>query len=293
MELLITIVIFCLFLSISYFRKKNTEYMWKKFAISSGLSITPAKYLFDFPKITGLYKNFNISLFTGTREIKYVRISGDTLRQLENIIHTDRLKSLTGEKWSEKKLVHRLKSLNYNQREIELILSHTTAEEEKNLKPRKHTVTYTFIMMYPLSSYNGFNIHIYSNGYFSKKIESACKAISDRFIETGDSEFDRAFVIKSDNHEKALKVITCETRKKLLKYKMPVDIFISGKSIAFETEGIIKSLSFLNNIVEIMADTGEMMFDESQKSCPFCGEILSSKDKFCISCGKILNTNDR
>ncbi len=289
MELLITIVIFFLFLSISYFRKKNTEYMWKKFAISSGLSITPAKYLFDFPKITGLYRNFNISLFAGTREIKYVRISGDTLSKLKDTINTDRLKSLISEIFSEKKLTHRLKSLNYNHREIELILSHTTAEEEKSLKPRKYTVTYTFIMMYRLSSYKGFNIHIYSNGYFSKKVESACKAISDRFIETGDSEFEKAFVIKSDNPEKALKVITCETRKKLLTYKIPVDILISGKSIEFETEGIIKSLSFLNNIVEIMADTGEMMFQESQKSCTFCGEMLSLKDKFCINCGKTFN----
>jgi len=287
MELLITIVIFFLFLSISYFRKKNTEYIWKKFAISSGLSITPAKYLFDFPKITGLYRNFNISLCTGTRTVKYVRITGNTLNKLKDNMNTDRLKTLMSEKFTEKKLTCRLKAINYSHREIELILLNTESETENELKTGKKTDVYTFIFMYLPCPYESFKIHIYSNGYFSKKIESACKAIYERFIETGDSEFDRAFVIKSDNPEKALKVITCETRKKLLTYKIPVDIFISGKSIEFETEGIIKSLPFLNNIVETMADMGEMM--ESQKSCPFCGEMLSLKDKFCINCGKTLN----
>lgn len=293
MELLITAIIFLLFLSISYFSKKKAEYVWKKFARSSELSVTPGKYLFDLPGITGKYRIFNISLCAGTRVVKYVRITGNTLNKLKDNMNTDRLKTLMSEKFTEKKLTCRLKAINYSHREIELILLHTEAEPGNDLKSGEKTDVYTFIFMYPPCQYESFKIHIYSNGYFSKKIESACKAISDRFIETGDSEFDRAFVIKSDNPEKAMKVINSNIRKKLLKYKNPVDIFISGKAIEFETEGIIKNLPVLNNTAEILADTGEMMFNDLHPTCPFCGEILSSKDKFCISCGKILKTNDR
>jgi len=75
--------------------------------------------------------------------------------------------------------------------------------------------------------------------------------------------------------------------------------FVAYKQIPFDdddfvvTKTIIKRLPLLNNTAEILADTGEMMFNDLHPTCPFCGEILSSKDKFCISCGKILKTNGR
>ena len=145
-------------------------------------------------------------------------------------------------------------------------------------------------------------------------------------IETGDREFDKVFIIKSQTPQKIAKLLTQELRQKMLSRQIFIDISLSGQGISYTASvrglkdtGAIEYLSDImselaKNACKIEGITGQEReritdsgpsYEQSdgdftgnssrvqsdrngEKLCSSCGASVPVINRFCLNCGKQL-----
>jgi hypothetical protein len=110
---------------------------------------------------------------------------------------------------------------------------------------------------------DGFRFTIYRKGIFS----GLGKLLGMQDIEIGDSEFDRDFVIKSNNEAKAIALFSNEKIRRLIQAQPSIHLEIKGDNgwfgttfpegvdeLYFQVAGIIKDIDRLKGLYELFAE---------------------------------------
>lgn len=123
------------------------------------------------------------------------------------------------------------------------------------------------------------------------------------YIQTGDSDFDEHFMIKSVSPVNIREVLTPEYRREFLKIKHLMDIFIIDtymitwkvrravikiSTMTYMSDFLVRMVQHISSNKEKIEATSEKQIVLSQieeKKCPSCGNIVPEGTKFCISCG--------
>jgi hypothetical protein len=92
------------------------------------------------------------------------------------------------------------------------------------------------------------NMSIYPEGFMSK-IE---KLSGEQDVQLGDEEFDKTFMVVTNNPERVKEVLTPEIRSYLLKGKHLINIKFDGYELANRTDGVVEDLNDLNYITEAL-----------------------------------------
>lgn len=142
-------------------------------------------------------------------------------------------------------------------KEYKIIFDNYTAYStvSNNTYEQKYTRVITSI-----STLNGFKFEIYPKSIIS----SVAKIFGMQDIETGDLDFDKAFIIKSNNEFKIKQLLNNQKIRLLIKELPKANVVISDQNgiweeklpenevqLSFFTEGEITDLTILNNLREL------------------------------------------